>query len=83
MRECDRKPKLVKMSKREASLIGSKKALEVICVPVEQYDLQGNYIAEYPSIREATRALGRKSNHISACIRGTRKNAFGYVWKKK
>lgn len=83
VRECDRKPKPVKMSKREVALIGSKKAIEVTCVPVEQYDLQGNYIAEYPSMSEATRALGGKSNHISACIKGIRKTAFGYVWKKK
>mgnify|MGYP003303131819 CR=1 FL=1 len=81
--EKDRKPKLQKMTKQEAALLGSQKALEVICIPVEQYDLNGNFVAEYPSIKEATKAMGGKSNHISCCVKGNRKRAFGYVWKKK
>ena len=81
--EKDRKPKRNKMSKREVALLGSKKALEVICVPVEQYDLAGNFIAVYPSIKEATKAVGGKSNHISGCAKGVRKTAYGYIWKHK
>ena len=82
-RECDRKPKLCKMSKQECALIGSKKAMEVNRISVEQYDLQGNYIAEYSSMREAARFLGSNSTHISGCANGKRKTALGYVWKKK
>lgn len=82
-RECDRKPKIETMSKREAALIGSKKALEVNCIPVVQYDLQGNFIAEHNSISDAMRSVGGTSNHISACVKGKRKTAFGYVWKRK
>lgn len=83
-RESDRKPKIKKMSKQEAALIGSEKAREVNCIPVEQYDLEGNFIAEYPSMTEAIRAIGgKKSSSIGACINGKLKTAYGYVWKKK
>lgn len=82
-REKDRKPRPPKMAKREAALLGSQKALEVNCKPVVQYDLDGNYIAEFSSIREAVRAMGGVSNSISGCASGKRKTAFGYIWRYK
>lgn len=53
--------------------------------PVEQYNLSGEKIAEYPSIAEVKRQLGYDPGKISACAlnkphRGT---AYGYVWKFK
>lgn len=51
---------------------------------VIQYDLNGKYIATYPSAREAVR-LNPEMNFIpmdiSLCCRGKRKTHGGYVWK--
>lgn len=55
--------------------------------PVLQYDLQGNFIKEYPSYREAQRQTG--INAIDVVCRGNRQkkkkqqSAGGYVWKYK
>lgn len=55
--------------------------------PVLQYDLQGNYIKEYPSYREARRQTGISG--IDTVCRGERqktkrqKTAGGYIWKYK
>lgn len=55
--------------------------------PVLQYDLQGNFIQEYPSYREAVRQTGIKA--IDVVCRGERqkgrkqKTAGGYLWRYK
>lgn len=48
-----------------------------------QFDLKGNLIAEYPSVREAYRTLGINNKNICACCRGQRKTAGGFKWKYK
>ena len=45
---------------------------------VEQYDLQGNFIASY---KDAQLATGIWYNHISEVCRGKRLTAGGYTWK--
>jgi hypothetical protein len=47
---------------------------------IEQYDLQGNFIKEWPSIAEAERQVG---GDIQACCKGKQKTAGGFVWKIK
>lgn len=50
--------------------------------PVIAYTTAGEYVGKYESITLAAEALGMKSaTHISACLRGTRKTAGGFVWK--
>lgn len=51
--------------------------------PVIQYDLQGNYINEYPSIREAQRQTGITA--IDKVCKGVqnRTQAGGYKWRYK
>lgn len=55
--------------------------------PVCQYDLDGNFIAEYSSASEAYRILGRKSS--SGCIEKVCKHkdnicsAYNYLWSYK
>lgn len=50
---------------------------------VDVYSLSGNFVGNWPSIREATKALGiRFSSNISSCIHGKRNKAAGYVWKR-
>lgn len=47
-----------------------------------QYDLDGNFIKEWPSSAEITRQLGF-GNTTTAVCRGERKSAYGYIWKFK
>ena len=48
-----------------------------------QYDLEGNFIKEWKSGSEAGRQLNIGQSNISACCRGLRKQANGFVWKFK
>lgn len=49
---------------------------------VSQFSLDGEYVASYESIREATKALGRKSfNNITGNLKGRSKSAYGFIWK--
>lgn len=50
---------------------------------VLQYDLKGNFINEWKSGTEASRQLNMSQANISACCRGLRKQANGFVWKFK
>jgi len=50
---------------------------------VLQFDLKGNFIAEYMSVREAERQTKTNAPHISAVCKGKRKTAGGYIWKYK
>ena len=57
--------------------------------PVNQYDLQGNYIQTFPSVKNAAISLGKLKNyadrgcisHISDVCKGKRKTAYGYIWR--
>ena len=53
--------------------------------PVLQYDLQGNFIREWPGVRKAEEETGINSGHISSCCSGRygSKTAGGYLWKYK
>ncbi len=56
--------------------------------PVDQYGMDGSYIATYSSITEASNSItssvskSRISN-ISACCYGKAKSAYGYIWRFK
>ena len=47
-----------------------------------QFDLTGNFIREYDSIKEA-KNLNNFSTHIGCCCKGIRKTANGFIWKYK
>lgn len=49
--------------------------------PVEQYDLDGNFIRRYDSILEAIKATGSYHSAILNCCRGNFKQTKGYIWK--
>ena len=51
--------------------------------PVFQYSLDGVFIAEYSSSRQAGLALGVCQAGISACCNGKAKTAHGYKWYHK
>ena len=46
-----------------------------------QFSKDGEFIAEYPSIMEASRQTGCYQSHICACCKGKRKSCGGYIWK--
>ena len=48
-----------------------------------QYDLDGNFIKEWPSMAEIKRKLGFHPGHIPDVCKGKRNQAFGFVWKYK
>lgn len=50
--------------------------------PVEQYDLEGNFIKKWVNMREAEIALNIARGKVSACCNGNQKTAGGYIWKK-
>lgn len=51
--------------------------------PVLQYDINGNFIAEYPSVLEAGEICGIWKGGISTVLKGKQKTAGGYIWKYK
>lgn len=51
--------------------------------PVEQYTLDGEFIAEYESCVEAANELGFAAGNIQRCAHGKRKTAHGYRWRYK
>ena len=52
-------------------------------IPVCQYDLQGNFIKEFKSVRDASIATNTNRRSISNVTHGWAKSAGGYIWKKK
>lgn len=61
--------------KQSESLINNK----FLSKKVHQYDLDGNYIATFPSTMEAKRQIG--VCHIPDVCNGKRAQCGGYVWK--
>lgn len=57
----------------------NKKAIEKTRKPIEQYDLQGNFIAKYIGVNEAQRVT--KINNISRCLTGKKKQVGNYIWR--
>jgi len=51
------------------------------CKPVAQYDLEGNLIKQYPSVKEASRQLHLSDKAIIQVAKGMYKQWNGYVWR--
>lgn len=48
---------------------------------VNQYDLNGNYIKTWKSVKEIERQLGYSQGNITQCCNGKRKSAYNYYWR--
>ena len=48
-----------------------------------QFSKNGEFIAEYPSTKEAERHTGCYQGNICKCCKGERKSTGGYIWKYK
>lgn len=55
---------------------------QFIGYPVVQYDLDGNYVASYKSIKEASQITGVKHKLINSCCVGREKLAGNYQWRR-
>ena len=60
-----------------------KQKMQSISKQVIQYDLFGNKIKEWDSIREAARNNRVSGCNISNCCKGRCKTSGGYIWKFK
>jgi group I intron endonuclease len=71
----------------EQHKLNKSKAMIGVKIPgkkVLQYDLEGNFIKEWETARQACLFFNPKDlNGISACCLGKQKTAFGYKWKYK
>ena len=61
----------------------NERLIEKMGKPVLQFDLQGNFIREWPGVRKVEEELGINNGNISMCCIGNRKTAGGYLWKFK
>ena len=52
-------------------------------LPVIQYDLEGNFIAEYKSIADAVRNTNASKTRILSCCHGEQEQTKGFIWKWK
>lgn len=48
-----------------------------------QFDLQGNFIKEWPSAMQLHKELNYSVASISQCCRGKQKTAYSFIWKFK
>lgn len=51
--------------------------------PVLQFDMNGKFIKEWPSLREPQRCKIASSSSISRVCRGIEKQANGFIWRYK
>ena len=69
------------LSTRSKPWLGKSGKLHPNSISVQAFDDNGNFVAEYESIRLASKATGIGDSHISQCVNGKRKHAGGLVWK--
>lgn len=58
----------------------NEKVSKKLKIPILQYDLNGNFIREWPSATDVGKEVQR---HICECLKGKLKSAYGYIWKYK
>jgi len=73
------KIKLSKIGKPQNNMF-SEKLSKIKSKPVFQYDLEGNFIKEWPSITEITKSLGIDGGNISSVCNGKYKTAGNFKW---
>ena len=52
-------------------------------IPVVQYSLDGDFIAEFGSSKLAGESLGKADSGINMCCNSKRNTAHGYQWQHK
>lgn len=59
------------------------KSAEATRIPVVQYDLEGNVVAEYPSLTDASNAFSTSCSLLTSACKGRVKQCHGYVFRYK
>lgn len=75
---------MIARKKNGRRLTGRKQAKETVRkrgIKVSQYTLNGEWIANYDSCKEAYRTTGIDRKKISVCCQGRLPNVGGYIWK--
>ena len=75
---CNYGTRIERSAEKHKGVFNTKRSKSIL-----QYDLEGNFINEWPSTMEIERQLGCCNSHISACCRGKRKTAYGFKWQYK
>ena len=60
-----------------------KKRIAKCSKPIIQLTLNGEFVSEYPSAREAERQTGFSNGSINNCLKGRYKQYGGFIWKYK
>lgn len=68
-----------KMSENHADFNGVKHPR---ATPVNQYDLQGNFIKTWDYVRQAAKELGLAESSIYDCCSGKKKRVGNFMWRK-
>lgn len=59
------------------------KAAAKIKKPILQYDLENNFLKEWPGIIDIQNTTGIHRNNIWMCLKGKTKTCKGFIWKYK
>lgn len=51
-------------------------------IKIKQYDIMGNYLNTFNSIKEASTKTNSYASAIGLCVRGKRKQTNNFIWKK-
>lgn len=84
-REKKREEERLRKQEEKAELARQKAANppEVTGRPVYQIDDEGNILAEYSTVAEASKTVGISTKSIRDAAKGVQKHAAGYCWKYK
>ena len=66
------------------SLRGKKQSEETKlkhCIPICQFDLNGEFISKFKSARQITELLGIPYKQVQTCCKGRQKSCYGYIWR--
>lgn len=81
----------VSIEKEEQFRAGASKRWEDACnrkekdkrkSQVKQYTLDGKYVAIYPTVNEAAKAVGVSPATISGALNGHQKSSAGFMWRR-
>jgi hypothetical protein len=72
-----------KMSEAKKGKKGNEAHKQKISKPILQYDLEGNFIKEWRSGKEAGLTLGISNGSIVNALKGRFKTMYGFIWKYK
>lgn len=71
------------MTPRQNSNWGTrtKRLAKTLSIPINQYDLDGNYISTWSSATEIEKSCGFSHQNVQKCASGKTKTAYKYVWR--